>query len=56
MRDDDGIPVAGGNAAEQFLAVLGLKIFLARHEDVRARIEHEQFGRELAEHVIGNGE
>ena len=56
MRDDDGIPIAGGDAAEKFLAVLRLKILLARHEDVCARIQHEQFGRELAEHVVGNGE
>ena len=56
MRDNDGIPIAGGDAAEKFLAVLRLEILLARHEDVGARIQHEQFGGELAEHVIGNGE
>ena len=36
--------------------VLRLEILLARHENVCARIEHEQFGGELAEHVIGHGE
>ena len=56
MRDDDGIPIAGGDAAEQFFPVLRLEVFFARHEDVCSRIQHEQFGGELAEHVIGNGE
>ena len=56
MRDDDGIPIAGGDAAEKFLPVLRFKILLARHEDVCARIQHEQFGRKLAEHVVGHGE
>ena len=56
MRDDDGIPIAGGDAAEKFFPVLRLKILLARDEDVCARIQHEQFGRKLAEHVVGHGE
>jgi hypothetical protein len=56
VRDDDGIPIAGGDAAEKLLAVLRFKILLARHEDVCARIQHEQFGRKLAEHVVGHGE
>ena len=56
VRDDDGIPIAGGDAAEQLLAVLRLEIYFARDQDVRAGIKREQFGRELAEHVVGHGE
>ncbi len=56
MRDDDGIPIPGGDAAEQLLPVLRLEILLARDEDVRAGIQRQQFGRELAEHVVGHGE
>ena len=54
MRDDDGIPIAGGDAAEKFLAVLRLKILLAGGQDVCARIQRQQLGGELAEHVIGD--
>ena len=56
VRDDDGIPIAGGDAAEQLLAVLRLEIHFARDQDIRAVIKREQFGRELAEHVVGHGE
>ena len=56
VRDDDGIPIAGGDAAEQFLAVLRLEILLAGDQDVRARIQRQQLGGELAEHVIGDDE
>ncbi len=56
VRDDDGVPIAGGNPAEQLLSVLRLEIHFARDQDVRALIKREQFGRELAEHVIGHGE
>ena len=44
VRDDDGIPIAGGDAAEKFFPVLRFKILLARNQNVRARIQHEQFG------------
>ena len=56
MCDDHGIPITGGDAAEKFFAVLRLEILLARDQNVCARIQHEQLGRKLAEHVIGNGE
>ena len=56
MGDDDGIPVARGDAAHQGLALLLLEILLGGHEDVRAGIERQQFGGELAEHVVGHGE
>ena len=52
VRDDDGIPIAGGDAAEKFLAVLRLEILLACGQDVCARIQRQQLGGELAEHVI----
>ena len=35
---------------------LRLEILFAGDQDVRAGIQCQQFGRELAEHVIGNGE
>ena len=41
---------------KSFFRFCDLKILLARHEDVCARIQHEQFGRKLAEHVVGHGE
>ena len=41
---------------KSFLRFCDLEILLARHEDVCARIQHEQFAGELAEHVIGHGE
>ena len=56
VRDDDGVPIAGGDAAEELLAVLRLEIHFARDQDIRAGIKREQFGRELAEHVVGHGE
>ena len=56
MRDDDGVPISGGDAAEKFLAVLRLKILPAGDEDVCARIQREQLGRELAEHVVWHSE
>ena len=54
--DDNSVPIAGGDAAEQFLAVFRLEIFLTRDQDVRPGIKGEQFGRELAKHVVGHGE
>ncbi len=54
VSDDDGIPIAGGDAAEKFLAVLRLEILLAGGQDVCARIQRQQLGGELAEHVIGD--
>src|SRR5437870_11820591 len=54
--DDNSVPIAGGDAAEQFLAVVSLEIFLTRDQDVRPGIKGEQFGRELAKHVVGHGE
>ena len=56
MRDDHRVPISRGDAAEKFPAVFGFKVFLAGDQDVRARIQDEQLGRELAEHVIGHGE
>ena len=56
VRDNDGIPIAGGDAAAKFPPVLRLEILFARDQDVRARIQHEQFAGELAEHVVGHGE
>ena len=56
MGDDDGVPIAGRNAAHQLTALVLFKILLGRRQNVRARIKHEQFGSELAEHVVGNGE
>ena len=53
---DDRIPVARGDAAHQRLSLGLLKIILGRHQDVRARIKHEQLGGKLAEHVIGHDE
>ena len=52
--DDDGVPIPGGDAAEELLSILGLKILFARNQDIRARIQRQQFGRELAKHVIGD--
>jgi len=43
MRDDDGVPIARGDAAEQLLPVLRLEILLARDQDVRAGIQCQQF-------------
>ena len=56
VRDDHGIPVAGGDATHERLALGLLKIDLRRHENVGARVKRQQFGRELAEHVIGHDE
>ena len=44
VRDDDGIPISRGDAAEQLLAVLRFKVLLARDQDVRAGIQRQQFG------------
>ncbi len=54
MRDDDGIPISGGDSAEKLLAVLRLEILLAGGQDVRARIQRQQLGGKLAKHVIGD--
>ena len=54
MGDDDGIPIAGGDATEQLLAVLRLEILLAGGQDVRTRIQRQQLGGKLTEHVIGD--
>ena len=56
MRDDDRIPIARGDSAKKFLPILRLEILLACGQDVRARIQRQQLGRELAEHVIGDDE
>ena len=56
MRDDHRVPVAGGNPAEQPCAFARLEVFLAGNENVRGRIQREQFRRELREHVIGHDE
>ena len=54
VRDDDGIPLARGDSAEQLFPVLRLKVLLARNQDVRAGIQRQELGRELAEHVVRN--
>jgi len=56
VRDDDGVPVSRRNPAKKLLPVLGLEIFLARNQDVRAGIQRQQLRRELAKHVVGDGE
>ena len=55
MRDDDGIPVAGGDAAEKLRAAVLRKVILARRKDGGVRVQGQQLGRELREHVIGHG-
>ncbi len=56
MRHDHRIPIPRGDAAEESRAFRRLEVFLAGDENVRCRIEREQFGGELREHVIRHGE
>ena len=48
LRDDDGVVVARGDAAEQALAVLGLEVVLGRVQDARRGIEQLEVVDDLA--------
>ena len=39
VSDDDGVIVAGGDAAAEALAILGLKVFGCGHKDIGAGVE-----------------
>ena len=54
MPDNNGIVVAGGDSATEFLAVLGFKILAGRNKDVRCRIELQKLSGPLLCQVVGH--
>ena len=52
MPDNNGIVVAGGDSATEFLAVLGFKILAGRNKDVRCRIELQKLSGPLLRQVV----
>ena len=54
MADDNGIVVAGGDSATEFLAVLGLKILAGSDKDVRCRIKLQKLSGPLLCQVVGH--
>ncbi|AAL49571.1 unknown [Sinorhizobium phage PBC5] len=56
VRDNNRVPVSGGDASEQALAVLLLEILLSRRQDLGARVELDEIGAPLSHEVVGNHE
>ena len=54
MPDNNGIIVAGGDPATEFLAVLGLKILAGSDKDVRCRIELQKLSGPLLRQMVGH--
>ena len=56
VANDDGIVVAGGDLGAELLPVVGLKVFLGRHQDFCRGIEPQKLRRPLLSQMIGNNE
>ena len=56
MGHNHSIPIPRGDAAEKPRTFRCLEILFARDKDVGCRVKHEQFGRELPQHVIRHDE
>ena len=54
MPDNNGIIVAGGDPATEFLAVLGLKILAGSDKHVRCRIELQKLSGPLLRQMVGH--
>jgi len=52
--EDDGVPVAGRDPADELAAPLAGEVVAARGQDPRPWVDGEELARELVEHVVGD--
>ena len=52
LRDDDRVPVAGGDLRRQNLATLLGEVFLASHQELRIGVKLHELAAELFQHVV----
>src|SRR5439155_27307297 len=53
---DNRVPIPRRDAAHQLTPFARLEVFLGSDEDICTRVERQQLGRKLTEHVIRNDE